>query len=1000
MQGRFLCGAAVERTGKSISPLVIGLAVAVIVLLFVAPSAEAQITNWVPVGSGVWSVPANWSSVVPNQGTLITNVINGGSANIIAPADTGPHIQIFNGSTVALQAGGSLTLHSIPSDPGRGEIVVGSGSTFLLNGSTAVGGDPFLTLAGGTLRALTTGTFDVRIRFGAQSTISAAAGRTLTLTGDFGGNSGSNGVLRFGASDTGAINFGSSIFDVLLPFPSIEVNSGTLRHPVSGGGVLILTSEAPRTTVASGATLEINGPIDGGISNLFGSGNIVINNVASQLPIQSGIFSGVISGPGGIVRKHMGNVDGLSDTLILSGNNTYTGNTTVAGGLLVVNGSIVSDVTVTGGQVVGSTGALGGTGTVGGISVQQGGAIAPGNSIGTLRARDNVTFFSGSTFQVEANAVGQADRLIVGTFPLLPIGLAKVGGGTVLVAPQVGLYITPITYTILTAAGGVFGTFAGVTSNASFLAPSLTYDANNVFLTLRRVAIGSTARTVNELSAGAAIDQFDTDNSLFLAVANLPSGPGRWQGFDAISGEVHASTQSVLLDESRYVRQAILGRLRTATYGDATGSLGALSRGAAMYAALDNERYMADPAMMQQIVPPHRMDTGVWAQGYGSWGRLGNDNNAAGVDRRIGGFVGGIDTGTQSIGPFTLTRLGIAGGYSQSDVDVKARASHASIETAQLGAYWASNLWGLSFRSGTALAFHSIDTNRFIAFPGFNDTASARYDARTFQSFGEVGYGFALGGLGLEPFAGLTSVWVETDRFSEIGGPAALFGASENTSLTYSSLGLRVAHAMTLANGMSLTARGTFAWQHAFGDIAPNALVGFRSNAIVFGIQGVPVARDAALVEAGLDLENPAQRDPRRLLCRATRRQGPGPLRQGNADDQVLESEIRPPHPPQRRDPCMGSFASRDWRGEGDRARASEAGDGYGNRRLAPGRPRCCADGMDEDAAAGGGAGGSGAASRGPPAQAAAQALRGHDAASGRPRASPGSMAPASSIWS
>ena len=52
----------------------------------------------------------------------------------------------------------------------------------------------------------------------------------------------------------------------------------------------------------------------------------------------------------------------------------------------------------------------------------------------------------------------------------------------VLAAP--GSYGTSTTYTILNATGGVTGTYSGVSSNFAFLTPSLSYDANNVFLTL------------------------------------------------------------------------------------------------------------------------------------------------------------------------------------------------------------------------------------------------------------------------------------------------------------------------------------------------------------------------------------------------------------------------------------------------------------------------------------------------------------------------------------
>jgi outer membrane autotransporter protein len=42
--------------------------------------------------------------------------------------------------------------------------------------------------------------------------------------------------------------------------------------------------------------------------------------------------------------------------------------------------------------------------------------------------------------------------------------------------------------------------------------------------------------------------------------------------------------------------------------------------------------------------------------------------------------------------------------------------------------------------------------------------------------------------------------------------------------------------------------------QHAFGDVTPAAALAFQSTGTAFAISGVPLARDAALVEAGFDL--------------------------------------------------------------------------------------------------------------------------------------------------
>jgi len=43
------------------------------------------------------------------------------------------------------------------------------------------------------------------------------------------------------------------------------------------------------------------------------------------------------------------------------------------------------------------------------------------------------------------------------------------------------------------------------------------------------------------------------------------------------------------------------------------------------------------------------------------------------------------------------------------------------------------------------------------------------------------------------------------------------------------------------------------AWQHAFDDVTPGAALAFASTGIGFAIDGVPLAEDAALLDARLD---------------------------------------------------------------------------------------------------------------------------------------------------
>jgi len=199
------------------------------------------------------------------------------------------------------------------------------------------------------------------------------------------------------------------------------------------------------------------------------------------------VFGGVLAdggtsgGTGGSLVKVGGG------TLILSGADTYTGPTNINAGILDVNGSLVSTVFVNAG------GTLMGNGFIGGLVVRPGATVAPGNSIGTLTVNGNVTFLPGSFYQVEANAAGQSDKILAS-------GAAALSGGTVQVLAENQAYARQTRYTILTANGGVTGTFAGVTSNLAFLTPTLSYDPDDVFLTLNRndITFASVAQTPNQ----------------------------------------------------------------------------------------------------------------------------------------------------------------------------------------------------------------------------------------------------------------------------------------------------------------------------------------------------------------------------------------------------------------------------------------------------------------------------------------------------------------------
>jgi len=314
---------------------------------------------------------------------------------------------------------------------------------------------------------------------------------------------------------------------------------------------------------------------------------------------------------------------------------------------------------------------------------------------------------------------------------------------------------------------------------------------------------------------------------------------------------VNATTAGVLIDDSRFVRDAVLGRLRQVRTVDAlarSGGTGAGSGGFATGALAGTD--------------PSRGVT-VWSQGVGARTRVNGDDNAAGANRGVTGLFGGADLALAD----GAVRAGIAGGYTSTGIQTDPRRGSASVDTGHVAAYAGARLAGFALSAGAAGAFHDIDTTRDILATGYAGRLTSNGDGNTLQGFAEIGYGAALGkelaNVGLEPFAGIAVVRFDRDGASETGASiAGLSIRSDDRTVTFTTVGLRAGTTIDLGNDLSLSPRGSLAYQHASGDTVPTADLAFLqggAGAAPFRVAGTPLVRDAFLFEAGLAFGNKAE---------------------------------------------------------------------------------------------------------------------------------------------
>lgn len=510
-----------------------------------------------------------------------------------------------------------------------------------------------------------------------------------------------------------------------------------------------------------------------------------------------------------------------------SGLLTFTGNaagfggaTLVEAGELSVNGDLSkSSVTVLSG------GRVSGHGTIGDLTVTRGGTLTPGNSIGTLSVAGNFRQEADATYAVELDpATAASDRLAV-------TGSAALAEGSRLVATSYtpGTYRLGTRYTLLTAVGGLSGTWSSVSIPAisPFLSLTPQYDAQTAYLSVTQArSFRSAAQTQNQIAVATALDGLADTDMLKNAVAQSESGSAARSAFDQLSGEVHAAASRSALNAGLDLLSAAAGRAREAT--DACGS----------------------PEDAQNRC---RAGSTVWATGLGRWQTVDADGNGAAVDGDAAGAVFGIDRHLDN-----GLMVGLFAGTMNGTTTVSGRGS-AETDSAGIGLYAARAIADMTLRVGAGYVGSSIESGRSVLLPGLSQQGSADYDARTLVGFGELGYrrtvpSGRLAGLALEPFVAVAYAHTRTDAFSETGGSTALSAAGDTTAQATFTAALR-ADKLFLVGSHRLSIAAMAGWRHTEGDLVPTKALSFADGA-AFSVAAAGEGADALVtsLEASADL--------------------------------------------------------------------------------------------------------------------------------------------------
>ncbi|HEV2678965.1 MAG TPA: autotransporter domain-containing protein, partial [Rhodanobacter sp.] len=425
-------------------------------------------------------------------------------------------------------------------------------------------------------------------------------------------------------------------------------------------------------------------------------------------------------------------------------------------------------------------------------------------------------------------AVGLGSKLAIS-------GTATLNGGTLEVTGADSGYVSSTHTNVLTATGGLTGTFGQLTKDTGvvFTATTINYDANSVWLDTTGLNV-TTAAAGNGVSytpasfgsaqrVQGAFNQLDNK----IAAGNLSGVSG---AFLHAAGQFQ---QSRTLQAAQASLQSLSGELHAASASMTFEAIDAASR--ALSDRFDN-----------------LLDKGT---GYGMWTHdlsTGGDMARAGfnsVGFQLNGWLVGND---RQIG-----RSGVAGyafGQSRSQQRQGQSYDHDNSRSTE-GMLYAGWLYGNWYTQGRVGFGHvQQDINRQILLGDSAQGVGTQYNGGYSVAYSESGLHFGRGNSHLTPFVDVQYARINRDGFAEQG--AGGFGLRSNAQTLdrwQAGLGVRASHHWNLDGGRAMDFSAHAQWQRTLashGEAFDASFVGLQQWQPLVGIG---LSRYSGLFGVGMD---------------------------------------------------------------------------------------------------------------------------------------------------
>lgn len=508
-------------------------------------------------------------------------------------------------------------------------------------------------------------------------------------------------------------------------------------------------------------------------------------------------FSGIasswnnpISGAGGLIKQG----DGI---LNLTQPSTYTGLTQVQAGVLNAI-SLQSPVNISAGAQFSASAVTG--------NVTNAGTVALGTASGTI---------TGSYTQQSTGRLA----VLLGT-ELDVTGHAQIDGDLMVIGKTSGYAVNSHT-TVLTATGGLSGTFAtlSVSSNVPLLQATRNYDANSAWLDVQQVQVtqvGGISFTAASFGAAQRIDNaFSQINNQLTNPPPANPPPAVNQSFIDSAAKIQQTPNTNALQQSL---QSLSGQLHAAS-------------AAMTFEAIDAGTQALSDRFDQLLTGP---TSGGWSQTLGYHGSMNRSGfNSVGYD--LNGWMVGQDFkfGSNGIAGFAVSQAQGLGRLSESADQGNSR----SVEGMLYGGL-IKNDWYAMGRVGVGNYREDMRRNLLL---GVDPAAVASDSLGRYEvAYGESGYRFHLGNALITPYMNLQYAQIERSAINELGGDGfGLKSGGQNIERWQAGLGVRTSQSWSLGSAGHLGLQFRFLWQQAFamhGDVFDASFDALNQWAPVGGI--------------------------------------------------------------------------------------------------------------------------------------------------------------------